>query len=63
MDAQYYILNYHVHNKNTREKNRILKNFQAIGLVSITEKPSTKLAHLLDAELDVLASSFKFAIK
>lgn len=62
-DAQYYVLDYHVRNKDKVERNMILKTIKGLGLVSVTERPNDHLARLLADELNVQTSAFKFTVK
>ncbi|MGH2101400.1 hypothetical protein ACRCJN_01450 [Aerococcus urinaeequi] len=62
-DAQYYVLDYHVRNKDKVERNMILKTIKGLGLVSVTERPNDHLARLLAGELNVQTSAFKFTVK
>lgn len=62
-DAQYYVLDYRVRNKDKVERNMILKNIKGLGLVSVTERLNDHLARLLADELNVPPSAFKFTVK
>lgn len=62
-DAQYYVLDYRVRNKDKFERNTILKAIKGLGLVSVTEHPNDHPARLLADELNVHSSAFKFTVK